>query len=278
MIGQSRFNVYVKYLWLSVVALITLLPIMITVMGGFKSLSQLRTDLFGLPNPVLWQNYLDNLDVKKSKFLLNLFNSSFVMIFTVIIDLTFSCLAGFALSRLKFLGRALIYNYFLLGLLFPVAVAILPLYMELKNIHLLNNYLGVILPQAAFAMPWHIMLARGFFMQIPKEFEEAATVDGCGPFRFFISIVIPLSTPVLTTIMVLTLVDSWNNFLLPLLVLDNDRLYTLPLGVMQFAGQYLYQWQDVLAYLAMAMVPAVIFYIFSQKYLIAGLTGGSIKQ
>jgi raffinose/stachyose/melibiose transport system permease protein len=103
-------------------------------------------------------------------------------------------------------------------------------------------------------------------------------VDGCGPFRFFISIVIPLSTPVLTTIAVLTLVDSWNNFLLPLLVLDNDRLYTLPLGVMQFAGQYLYQWQDVLAFLAMAMVPAVIFYIFAQKYLIAGLTGGSIKQ
>ncbi len=276
-IGQSRISLIMKYILLSLAALITLAPIIITVIGGLKSLGQLRLDLFGLPNPPVWSNYTDVLDIRRSAFFLNFFNSSIVMVFTVIIDLFLSCLAGFALSRIKFPGRELIYNFFLLGFLFPLAVAGLPLYIELKNIHLLNNYLGVILPQAAFAMPWHIMMARIFFSQIPLELEEAAILDGCSRWQFFFSIVIPLSLPLLTTMGVLTMVASWNEFFLPLLIFDKETLYTLPMGVMQFSGQYTYELQKVLAFLAISMVPAIIFYIAAQKYIIAGLTGGAVK-
>jgi len=266
-----------KYTIAIIGAIITLIPIILTILGSLKTLGQLRLDLFGLPNPVMWQNYVDVLDPKRSKFFLSLFNSTVIMIATVIIDLVLSCLAGFALSKLKFLGRELTYNYFLLGLLFPLAVAIFPLYVEIKGMGLLDTYLGVILPQAAFSMPWHIMMARGFFMQIPQELEEAAIIDGCGPWRYFLEIVIPLSTPVLTTMAVLTMVSSWNNFFLPLLFLNNEKLYTLPMGVMSFQGQYFYSWQLVLAYIVLAITPAIIFYAFAQKYIISGLTGGAIK-
>lgn len=277
MLIQNKAAKATKYTIVIIGAIITLIPIFLTILGSLKTLGQLRLDLFGLPNPVMWQNYVDVLDPKRSKFFLSLFNSSVIMIFTVIIDLALSCLAGFALSKLKFLGRELTYNYFLLGLLFPLAVAIFPLYVEIKGMGLLDTYLGVILPQAAFSMPWHIMMARGFFMQIPPELEEAATIDGCGPWRYFLEIVLPLSTPVLTTMAVLTMVSSWNNFFLPLLFLNNEKLYTLPMGVMSFQGQYFYSWQLVLAYIVLAITPAIIFYAFAQKYIISGLTGGAIK-
>jgi raffinose/stachyose/melibiose transport system permease protein len=277
-IDIKRRTLVIKYAVLSLFAFIVLIPVFITLIGGLKSLPQLKLDLFGLPNPIEWKNITDVLDISRSKFFLNLFNTTFIMGFTVLIDLVMSCLAGFALSRIRFPGRELVFNYFLLGLLFPLSVAILPLYIQVKNIGLLDNYFGVILPQVAFGMPWHIMLARGFFAQVPMEMQEAALMDGCGPFRFFVKIILPLSTPILTTIGVLAMVASWNNFFLPLLVIQNENLYTLPMGVMNFQTQYLYMWNLVLAFLTLAMIPVVIFYILGQKYIITGLTAGAVKE
>jgi raffinose/stachyose/melibiose transport system permease protein len=278
MIVQSKMKMALRYCFLIVVSLITLIPIILIILGSFKSLGQLQLDLFGMPKPVVWQNYVDVVDPKRSMFFKNLFNSTLIMLATVAIVLIMSTMAGFALSKVKFLGRELIYNYFLLGMLFPAAVAILPLYIELKNMGLLDSYWAVIFPQVAFGMPWYIMLARGFFMLLPKELEEAATIDGCGSWGYFLRIVIPCSTPILTTIAILAMVGSWNSFFLPLLVLNNESLYTLPMGVMSFQGQYLFNWQLILAYLVLAMIPVIAFYMFAQKYIISGLLGGAVKE
>lgn len=277
-INKNKNGIYIVYFLLIIFAIITLFPIYITILSGFKARAQLRVNLFGLPHPVLWTNFRDVLDLKRSEFFINLFNSILVMVFTVGIELILVCLAGFALARIKFFGRKLVFNYFLLGLLFPLAVAILPLYILLRSVGLLNSYFGVILPQVAFFMPYHIMLARGFFRQIPLELEEASTIDGCGHLRFLITIIIPLSTPVLTTIAVIAMVTSWNNFFLPLIVLNDAKLFTLPMGVMKFYGQYTIDWALILAFVTLSMIPAVIFYILAQKYIIAGLTGGAVKQ
>ena len=277
-IGKNKYGVYITYILLILFSVLVLFPIFITVLSGFKARAQLRINLFGLPNPVIWTNFWDVLDIKRSEFFINLINSVNVMVFTVGIELILVCLAGFALARIKFFGRQIVFNYFLLGLLFPLAVAILPLYIVLKNMGLLSKHLGVILPQVAFFMPYHIMLARGFFMQIPLELEEASTIDGCGPLRFLLTIIIPLSTPVLTTIAVIAMVTSWNNFFLPLIVLNDAKLFTLPMGVMKFYGQYTIDWSLILAFVTLSMIPAVIFYILAQKYIIAGLTGGAIKE
>ncbi|HNX57975.1 MAG TPA: carbohydrate ABC transporter permease [Spirochaetota bacterium] len=278
MIVRNKFRLAIRYVVLVLVALFTLFPIILTILGSLKSLGQLQMDLFGLPNPVLWSNYRDVLDPKRSVFFTNLFNSTLIMAATVSITILMATMAGFALSKVKFLGRGLIYHYFLLGMLFPAAVAILPLYIEIRDMGLLDTYVGVILPQVAFGMPWFIMLARGFFMLLPKELEEAATIDGCGPWRYFAKIVIPLSAPILTTIGILSMVGSWNGYFLPLLILNSESLYTLPMGVMSFQGQYQFNWQLILAYLILAMVPVFIFYLLAQKYIIAGLLGGAVKE
>jgi raffinose/stachyose/melibiose transport system permease protein len=278
MIVRNRFKLFLRYVLLAGVALFTLFPIILTILGSLKSLGQLRLDFFGLPNPVMWSNYSDVLDPKRSIFFTNLFNSTFIMLMTVFVVIIMSTMAGFALSKVQFLGRAYIYQYFLIGMLFPSAVAILPLYIEIRDMGLLDNYLGVILPQAAFGMPWYIMLSRGFFMLLPKELEEAATIDGCGPWLYFTKIVIPLSAPILTTIAILAMVGSWNSYFLPLLVLNSESLFTLPMGVMSFQGQYQFNWQLILVYLILAMIPVIVFYLFAQKYIIAGLLGGAVKE
>ncbi|HPJ15836.1 MAG TPA: carbohydrate ABC transporter permease [Spirochaetota bacterium] len=268
----------IQYTLLIALAVLTLLPMLLALVGGFKNLAQLRLDLFGWPDPFLWENYVDVLHPKRSRFFLSLFNSMLIMSTTVMLGVILSSFAGFALSRIKFPGRELIFNFFLVGLLFPPAVAILPLYVQLKNMYLLDNYFGVILPQVAFALPMQIMLVRSFFKQIPMELEESATIDGCTQLQFLVRIVIPLSKPVLTTIAILAMVGSWNSYFLPLLILNSEKYFTLPMGVMSFASQYVYNWPLVLAYITLAMVPAVIFHMLAQKYIIEGLTSGAVKQ
>ncbi len=141
-------------------------------------------------------------------------------------------LAAFVLARYPFKGRELIYGLFTLGLLFPVAVAILPLFIVLRQIGLLSNPLGVALPQAAFGLPISIVdHAARSSAPSRSELQDAAAIDGCGPFRFYWSIMLPLSRPVLSTIAVITIVGSWNAFLLPLLVLIDPNQHTLPIGV-----------------------------------------------
>jgi raffinose/stachyose/melibiose transport system permease protein len=257
---------------------VVIIPIGVTILGGLKTTGELRVNPFGLPNPPQWQNHIDILThTLGAQYWTNLFNSTVIMVLTVVTGLTLCTMAGFVLARIKFLGRTLIFNFFLLGLLFPIAVAILPLYIQLRNLDLLNNYLGVVLPQVAFGMPWNIMLLRGYFSSIPKEIEDSTAIDGGGPIRFLIWIVIPLSKPAIATVGVLQMVASWNNFFLPLLVLDNSKLFTLPMGIMDYQGQYQVNWALVMAFITLSIIPAVVFYIFAQKQIVAGLTGGAIK-
>jgi raffinose/stachyose/melibiose transport system permease protein len=165
----------------------------------------------------------------------------------------------------------------MLGLLFPLAVAILPLYLQIRTAGLLDSLWGVILPQAAFGIPMTVLLLRGFFLSIPQDLEDACAIDGYGPLGFLWNMVLPLSTPILATTGVLALVGSWNNFFLPLLVFNTETLFTLPLGIMAFQGQYASDWPLILAYLTLVMVPAVALFMAAQRYIVAGLTGGALK-
>jgi raffinose/stachyose/melibiose transport system permease protein len=257
--------------------LIIAIPLYISVMGGFKSVGQLRSEPVAIPNPFMWNQYTDILLGELGAFWVELGNSLIVGIGTVFVTIFVGTFAAFALARIKFKLNNAIFIYFWLGLLFPLAVAILPLYIQLRNLNLLDTHLGVILPQAAFMLSMMIMLLRGFIKQIPIELEEAATMDGCGRFGFLFYIVIPLSTPILATVAVLSLVNSWNNFFTPLLVLNTQKKFTLPMGVMDFMGEHAADWNLILGFLTLAMIPAVILYIFCQKYIVSGLTSGAIK-
>jgi raffinose/stachyose/melibiose transport system permease protein len=146
-----------------------------------------------------------------------------------------------------------------------------------RNIGLLDNPLGVALPQAAFGLPMTIIILRPFFRSIPDDLQDAAAIDGAGPLRFFWKILIPLSRPVLATVSVLAIVGSWNAFLLPLVVLTDSDQWTLPLGVTNYSQQYTADIAKILAFTTLSMVPALVFYAFAERQLIRGLTSGAVK-
>lgn len=277
MTNENRTVNIFRYLFCLIIFLIIAVPLYISVMGGFKSVGQLRALPMSLPNPFVWNQYTDMLIGKSGFFWRELSNSLIVGLGTVALVLVTGTFAGYALARIKFKLNSPIFVYFWLGLLFPLAVAILPLYVQLRSFNLLDTYLGVILPQAAFGLPMMIMLLRGFIKQIPMELEEAAAIDGYGRFGFLFNIVVPLSKPILATVGVLTLVTSWNNFFTPLLVFNTQKKFTLPMGVMDFMGEHAADWNLILAFLTLAMIPAIIMYVLCQKYIVTGLTGGAIK-
>ena len=250
-------------------------PIVYGVLGGFKDTGQLSNNPFGLPDPWHFQNYTEIL--QSSFFWRPLFNSTFIAIATALLVVAVSAMAAFIFARFAFRGRELLFTLFAAGLMFPFAVAILPLFVLLRMTGLLDNPLGVILPQAAFGMPMTIIILRTFFRSIPREVEEAATLDGCSAFGFFWRILLPMARPAIATVTVIAIVTSWNNFFLPLVVFNDVDLWTIPLGVQQFRGQYTEDTARVLAYVVLAMVPALAFYAVAERQLIGGLTAGATK-
>jgi len=257
------------------VVLVIIVPVIYAVLGGFRTTGQISADPVGLPHPWVFDNYIEI--IKSATFREQLLNSLVVAAITMAVVVPCGSLAAFALARFSFAGREAVYALFTLGLLFPLTVAILPLFITLRSLDLLNNPFGVALPQAAFAMPTTIIVLRPFFHSIPAELEEAAIMDGCGPFRFFYKIALPMSRPILATVSVLAIVVSWNAFLLPLVVLNDPHQWTLPLGVTNFSTQYSSDTARILAFTSLSMVPALVFYVFAERQIVSGLASGALK-
>jgi raffinose/stachyose/melibiose transport system permease protein len=258
-----------------VIAAVIIVPIAFGVLGGFKDNAQLSDNPFGLPSPWVVSNYTDIL--VSENFWRPLFNSTVIALATTLVVVLVSAMAAYVFARFAFRGREFIFTLFTIGLMFPFAVAILPLFILLRTLGLLNNPLGVILPQAAFGLPVTIIILRSFFRTIPAEVEEAAILDGCTPFGFFWRVLMPMARPALATVSVLAIVASWNNFMLPLVVFNDPSWWTIPIGVRQFQGQYSDDTARVLAYVVLAMVPALGFYAVAERQLIGGLATGATK-
>lgn len=264
-----------RYAALILVAAIVIVPLVITVLGGFKSNPDLQNRPGGIPRPFIVSNYTDILVTWS--FWQKTINSVIIMVLTTVIVVSISSGAAFVFSRVRFRGRETLFNFFVLGLLFPLPVAILPLYLLLRSLNLVDSLWGVILPQVAFSLPFNILLLRSFFSAVPQDLEDAAYVDGATPIEFLLRILLPLVRPALAAVAVIAMVGSWNNFFLPLVVLNSERLYTLPLGVQQFQGEFMTDWSRVLAYVTLAMLPAIAFYLVAERHIVTGLTAGSVK-
>lgn len=256
------------------VGALIVVPVLFGVLGGFKDNGQLSTNPLGWPDPWVPSNYTDIL--ASGVFWRQLGNSVLIAVTGTFIMVAAAAMAAFVFARFAFRGRELLFTLFGVGLMFPFAVAILPLFVLLRGLGLLDNPLGVILPQAAFGLPITVIILRQFFRTIPGEVEEAAILDGCSPLGFFWRILLPMARPALATVSVLALVTSWNNFMLPLVVFTDQSWWTLPVGVQAFQGQYSDDTARVLAYVVLSMVPALGFYSVAERQLISGLSG-SVK-
>ncbi len=265
----------VKYVVAVVLAAIILIPLVTAVLGGFKTNADLQNHPFSLPQPFVLTNY--SFILNSPEFWRQLLNSVIVTLVTSAGVVVLAAMPAFVFSRVNFRGRELLFNFFTLGLLFPITVAMLPLYITLRNLHLVNSLWGVIVPQIAFALAGNILILRNFFSAVPKELEEAAALDGVSTFGFFWRIMLPLVRPALAAVVVLTMVASWNAFFLPLIVLNDASLFTLPLGIMQFQGQFSADWARILAFASLALIPTIVFYLLAEKQIVEGLTAGAVK-
>ena len=265
----------VRWVVLIVLAGLIVVPIAYAALGGFKDNYQLSVNPIALPDPWLTSNYTDVL--ASETFWEQLRNSLLIAIVTTVTVVAFAALAAFVFARRAFPGREVVFTLFTLGFLFPSAVAILPLFVLVKTLGLLDNPLGIALPQAAFALPLTIIILRPFFRSIPAELDDAAAIDGCGSFGFFWRILLPLARPALATVAVLAVVSSWNAFLLPLVILSDQANWTLPLGLTNFSTQYSSDTARILAYTTLSLLPALVFYLLAERQLVSGLTGGSVK-
>ena len=264
-----------KVLFLTVVAVFVATPLIATVLGGFKSLGELRTNPFGLPQVWEWDNYAGILFSKRYWQLLG--NSLIISTMTVVLTLIAASMAAFVFAQIKFFGSAMLMSYITMGLLFPAATAILPLFIKVRDLGLLDSYFGVVLPQVAFALAMSILLLRRFFKDIPYELLEAARIDGCSYIEFFRYVTLPLSRPILATVGTIVFVNSWNSYLIPLIMLNSDGLYPWPLGIMVYQGEYSSEWHLILAFVTLTILPTIILFLFAQKHIVAGLTAGAVK-
>jgi raffinose/stachyose/melibiose transport system permease protein len=264
-----------RTLFLLATAGFVLIPLIATVLGGFKSLGELRVHPFGLPSEWEWSNYGGILFSQRYWRMLG--NSLIISALTVGMTLVAGSMAAFAFAHVKFFGSQMLLSYITLGLLFPAATAILPLFIMVRDLGLLDSYFGVALPQSAFGLAMAVLLFRRFFRDIPHEIFEAAMIDGSSYLGFFRHITLPLSQPIIATVGTIAFVGSWNAYLMPLIMLNSDSLYPWPLGIMAYQGEYSSEWNLILAFIALTILPTIVIFFLAQKYIVAGLTAGAVK-
>lgn len=264
-----------QWFTLLIIAAFVVVPFYTTALGGFKEIGELRVNPFGLPaswDPVRFIEIL----VGPSYFR-SLGNSLLIAVGTVVISTLLASMTAFAFAHIKFFGSKFLLSYLMLGLLFPSATAILPLFIKMRDLGLLDSHLGIIVVQVAFSISFSVLLFHNFFKELPKELIDAARMDNCGYIRIYWYVTLPLCLPIIATVGVFNFVGSWNSFLLPLIALNSDAKYTWPLGIMQFQGEFGSDWPRILAFLTLSITPAIAFFLLAQRYIISGLTGGAVK-
>jgi multiple sugar transport system permease protein len=202
-------------------------------------------------------------------------NSLLLAVVTTLVQLVTSSTAAYAFSRLPFRGRGVVFGVYLATMMIPLQVLIVPLFVELKAFGLLDTYLGALLP--TFTSVFGIFLLRQAINQVPRELDEAATIDGAGHFRIFGQVILPNIGPALATLVVFAFMGSWNSFLWPLVVLRSPELQTLPIALAGLQGQYVSSWDVIMAGSVVSVIPMLALYIFAQKYVIQGVASSGIK-
>ncbi|HEY9672171.1 MAG TPA: carbohydrate ABC transporter permease [Waterburya sp.] len=264
------------YLGLILYALITFLPFAWALAASFKPLAEIIAGgMSFIPQNFTWDNY-KTIFFREPLFGRWLLNSIVVAIFTTGFNLLFNSMAGYALARIQFLGNRLFFVVILAVLMVPGQITLIPSYLILKNLGWLNSYQGLVIPNVVNAT--FIFMMRQFFINFPKELEEAAALDGLSRWEVFLSIVLPLAKPALAAQAIFIFMGAWNNFLMPLIILSDPEMFTLPLGLNTFKGQYISYWNYIMAASMVLTLPALAIYAFFNRYFIQGVTFTGSKE
>jgi raffinose/stachyose/melibiose transport system permease protein len=249
-------------------------PLIWTFLNSLKGNKEFYINNFGLPKTPIWSNYIEAWERGIGTYYMNSF---FVTIVTVILSTFIAALAAYGLSRFQFKGKNVIFYFIIGGLLISQQVATISLYKMLKVMRIYDTYLAMILPYIAFRIPFSVFFMYPYFASFPKEIEESAIIDGCSNFGVFMRVVLPISKPILASCGIMAAMFSWNEFIFALIFIENESLYTIPIGLMAFRDALSTDWGPLLAGIIIATVPMIVFFVSLQKYFITGLTAGSTK-
>ncbi|OQY34765.1 MAG: hypothetical protein B6241_03540 [Spirochaetaceae bacterium 4572_59] len=263
------------YLLLMLGALIIIYPIFLMILNSLKSNTDFMRSVFSFPEKLVFENY--PIAWKQGGFFRSLINSLFLTTISVIILLSFGSLAAYPISRKDIPGKTLIYILFLSGLMIPAQVIAIPLFILERNLMLLNTFTGLIFVYIATQLPIAIFILVGFMAAIPKELEEAATIDGCSNFISFSRIIFPMLKPAIATVTILTSLNIWNDFFIPLILLSSQKKMTVNLRLHAFQGYHRVDYTTLFAFIASMIIPIIILFIIMQKNIMKGMTEGAVK-
>lgn len=232
-------------------------------------------NIIGLPRKWLWSNYSTVLTT--GNMALYFFNSILVTGITILLTSMFALMATYALNRMEWKGRKLANSIFMLGLTVPIHAAILPVFIILRQLKMINSYQSLIIPYVAFALAMAILVSGSFMVNIPKELEEAACIDGCGVFGIFFRVILPLMKPALSTISIFTFLSAWNELMFAVIFISDSKYRTLPVGIQTLSGAYTTDWGPIGAALVIATFPTLIIYCFMSKKVQNSLIAGAVK-
>lgn len=274
-VGRITATALIQILLLSYAAVVVY-PLLIMMVSSLKTTAEIFESPLGLvPDTLRWANYLDAWN--QANFGIYFRNSIFVGVVAVVLILFFGSMSAYVLARFSFPGNRVIYLLFLAGFMIPVRLAIVPLFIMMRDLRLLDTLWSLILVYVASGMPFTIFLLVNFFRHIPRDLEDAAVLDGAGPFQVYYQIMLPLVRPALATVGLFHFLNVWNDFFFPLIFIRSEELRTVPLGVSTFFGEYTNDWALLFAALSISIVPVIVVYLLASKQFISGLTAGAIK-
>jgi raffinose/stachyose/melibiose transport system permease protein len=274
--NSSKTKEVLIYIGLIIWMIVNLFPVYWMFTFSLKSNPEIfGENVIGLPKEWLWSNYSTALHTGNMG--LYFMNSAIVAISTIIITLCVALMATFALTRLIWKGRKTLNKFFMLGLTIPIHASIVPVYVTLSKLNMLNTYWALIIPYSAFSLAMAILVCVGFMNEIPRELDESACIDGCGVFGVFFRIIVPLMRPAVATVGIYTFLQCWNELMFANVFISKNALRTLPVGVQALSGQYTTEWGPIGAALVLATFPTLFVYIFLSKKIQESFIAGAIK-
>lgn len=275
-VTKNKVGKFFVYVALVIWAIIDLFPVYWMFTFSLKNNEEIfGENVAGLPRYWLWDNYRQAMSTGNMGVYFK--NSIIVAVFTIVIVLFVSLMATYALTRLVWKQRKKMNKFFMLGLTIPIHASIVPIYITLSRLHMLNSYLTLIIPYAAFSLAMGILICTGFMDELPRELDEAACIDGCGVFGIFFRIICPLMTPAVSTIGIYTFLQCWNELMFANVFISNSAFKTLPVGIQALSGQYTTNWGPIGAALVLATFPTLLVYIFLTRKIQESFIAGAVK-
>ena len=268
---------WVVRIFMILVTVIMIYPLLWNVYSSFKTNNEFLTNAFSLPKSLAWDNYARA--IEKSNLLSNVGNSVLIVLITLCVIMVCAVPCAYCLVRYKFFGSRLMLNIYMAAIFIQATFVMIPLFLQMNALHLLNNRVALAVLYATMQFPFAIFVLSGFLRSIPRDYEEAAMIDGCGPFRILVQVIMPMAKPGIVTVCMISAMSAWNEYPVALVMLTDPKKQTLPVGLANLyeVQRYATDWGALFAALVLALIPTILIFLIGQKQLIQGMNVGGLK-